>query len=68
MASEEDNFDIDIYGDAETEGNEGDYKHDDTDINLDGSIEEHQNNIDDNKTEHPSTATSTMEKLNTTGQ
>jgi hypothetical protein len=60
MASEEDNFDIDIYGDGEPEVNEGDYKQEVIDINLDGSNEEHQETQDNIKQEDPSTATSTV--------
>lgn len=60
MASEEDNFDIDIYGDEENEGNGGDYKQEDNDFNLDGSLEEHQENPDSVKPEDPSTATTTV--------
>lgn len=60
MASEEDNFDIDIYGEGETEANEGDYKQEDTDINLDGPNDERQNNDDSIKLEDPNTATSTV--------
>lgn len=50
MTSEEDNFDIDIYGDGEAEGNEGDYKEEENDISLDDSIEEA-------KKDHDATAT-----------
>ncbi|KAL9626159.1 MAG: hypothetical protein Q9164_007930, partial [Protoblastenia rupestris] len=60
MASEEDNFDIDIYGDGEAEGNEGDYKQEDNDINIDGANDERHNNDDSIKLEDPSTATSTV--------
>jgi hypothetical protein len=60
MASEEDNFDIDIYGDGEPEVNEGDYKQEVIDINLDGSNEEHQETQDNIKQEDPNTATSTV--------
>jgi hypothetical protein len=60
MASEEDNFDIDIYGDGETEGNEGDYKQEDTDINLDGSNDDRSNVPDQVKLEGSSTTTSTV--------
>lgn len=60
MAYEEDNFDIDIYGDGETEGNEGDYKQEDHDIGLDGSVEEHQNTNADIKQEELGTATPTI--------
>ena len=60
MASEEDNFDIDIYGDGGPEGNEGDYKQEDNDIGLDGSMEEHQNSNANIKQVDPSTATSTI--------
>jgi hypothetical protein len=60
MAAEEDNFDIDIYGDGETEGNEGDYKQEDTDINLDGSNEEQQHNHENVMPEGLSTTTSTI--------
>jgi hypothetical protein len=60
MASEEDNFDIDIYGDGETDGNDGDYKQEDTDINLDGSNEEHQDNHETIMPEDLSTSTSTI--------
>ena len=58
MASEEDNFDIDIYGDGETEANGEDYKQDDNDINLDGSYEEDQNSR--SKPEEVSTATTAV--------
>jgi hypothetical protein len=60
MASEEDNFDIDIYGDGETEGHDGDYKQDDNDINLDGSNDGGQNEQGSIKAEDISTATSTV--------
>ncbi len=59
MAPEEDNFDIDIYGDGETEGNEGDYKQEDNDISLDAPTEEHQIDHGSIKPEDLSTATST---------
>lgn len=60
MASEEDNFDIDIYGDGEDEGHEEDYKREDSHINLDGSVDDHQNHPEDVKTEELSSATSTI--------
>lgn len=60
MASEEDNFDIDIYGDGETEGNEGDGKQEDNDISLDTLNEEHQDSHDSIKQEDISAATSTV--------
>jgi hypothetical protein len=60
MASEEDNFDIDIYGDGEGEGNEGHYKQEDNDISLDMSNEEQQPGSTNVKQEETSTATSTI--------
>lgn len=60
MASEEDNFDIDIYGDGETEGNEGDYKQEDNDISLDTADEENQDTHDNIKPADISTSTSTI--------
>lgn len=60
MASEEDNFDIDIYGDGDTEGNAGDYKQEDNDISLEAPNEEQQNDHGSIKQEDLSTATSTV--------
>ena len=60
MASEEDNFDIDIYGDGEAEGTEGDYKQEENEINLDAWNEEQQNSHGSVKPENASTSTSTV--------
>ncbi len=60
MASEEDNFDIDIYGDGGPEGNDGDYKQEDNEISLELSNDEQQNSHGNIKQEDLSTATSTI--------